>query len=120
MSTMIANFLQQNKTESNISNPEENTQVTPQAADNKKGNRSNLGNLEKLTNKVVIQMFTNAAEASGLTAEQLWSFLDDSDIDDLQHHLIDEDTLTAYAKSWARYPETVPVCNTQLFPKNLM
>ncbi|OQK17255.1 hypothetical protein AU255_05015 [Methyloprofundus sedimenti] len=116
MTVMITDFLQQNKTEGNFSNPKDNAQVTPQDTDDKKGNRSNLGNQEKLSNEVVNQMFIHAAQASGLMAEQLWSFLDDSDIDDLLHHLIDQETLTVYAKSWARYPETVPEGNTQPFP----
>ena len=116
LSNMIADFLQQNKTESNKSNHNENVKVTTQATDNSKGNRSNLGNQKELNNETILQMLIHASQASGLKAEQLWSFLDGSDVDDFKRGLVDQSELNAFAKSWVRYPETVPVCNTHPFP----
>ena len=116
LSDVIADFLQQNDSISNPSNQQKNTEVTVLTVDNKGGNFCNLSNPKKLNTQIVIQMLNKAAQVSGLSAEQLWSFLDDSDVDDLKQGLIDQDMLSAYGRSCARYPETVPVCNTYPFP----
>ena len=69
LSSVIADFLQLNKPESNISNPSVINQVTTQPIDIKAGNLSNPGNLKILSIKTLTQILTNAAQASGLTAD---------------------------------------------------
>lgn len=117
LSSVIAGFLQQQKASGNLSNVKEKLPVTEQGVDFKEGNPSNLGNIKLFDKQTIIQMLTEAAQASGLTGQQIWRFLDDSDIEDLRQGLIDQITLNTYAKSWARYPEYIPEGNTQPFPR---
>ena len=116
LASVIADYLQKNQTTSNSGSPKIIKEVTAQTVEISDGNSSNHGNPEKLDTRAMCKRLTNAANVSGLSIEQLWSFLDESDIEDLQQGFISQQELSAYAQSWARYPESVPVSNTLPLP----
>lgn len=116
LANVIADYLQQNQASSNPGSTDVTKAVTAQSVEIYDGNPSNPGNPEKNDAQAIRQRLIDAANVSGLSVEQLWSFLDESDIDDLQQGLISQQELNAYAQSWARYPKLVPVSNTLPLP----
>jgi len=71
---------------------------------------------KNLSDQEVIQLLSQATYKTGLSAQQFWRFCDVGDIADIYADQYSLEQLSAYAKSWARYPETIPERNTQAFP----
>ncbi|GEM_PF-6706668 len=71
---------------------------------------------QKLSDQEVIQLLRQATYKTGLSAQQFWRFCDADDITDIYAGRYSLEQLSAYAKSWARYPETIPEGNAQTFP----
>lgn len=72
--------------------------------------------LHRLTDMEVADLLREACSGIELDPQQFWSFLDESDIADIRAGTISLEHLQAFAHSWARYPELVPIANTKPFP----
>ena len=88
--------------------------------ENKTGQISQLANhndeSKNLTDEQVIHLLNQATYKTGISTLQFWSFCDEDDIADIYSNYYTLEQLLAYAKSWARYPETVPIENSIPFP----
>ena len=70
----------------------------------------------RLTDSEVAELLQKVCKGIKLDPQQFWSFLDESDIADIRAGAISLDHLRAFAASWARYPELVPIGNIKSFP----
>lgn len=80
------------------------------------GLAGHIDETKNLTDQEVIRLLSQATYKTGISAQQFWHFCDVDDITDIYAGQYSLEQLTAYAKSWARYPETVPEANAQPFP----
>lgn len=71
---------------------------------------------KNLSDHEVIQLLSQATYKTCLSTQQFWRFCDADDIADIYAGQYTLEQLSFYAKSWARYPETIPEGNTQNFP----
>lgn len=71
---------------------------------------------KRLSDAELFQLLHSACEGFPVKPEQFWSFLDDQDVEDIRSGLIQSDQLKAFARSVSRYPEYMPICNSQPFP----
>lgn len=80
------------------------------------GLASHNDEVRNFSDQEVIRILNQATYKTGISAQQFWCFCDAGDIADIYAGQYSLEQLTAYAKSWARYPETVPEVNKLLFP----
>lgn len=73
-------------------------------------------NDDRLTNPEITDLLRESCSGIKLDPHQFWSFLDESDIADIRAGAVTLENLKAFARSWARYPELVPIGNTRPFP----
>jgi len=71
---------------------------------------------KNLSDQDVIQLLSQTTYKTGLSAQQFWRFCDAYDIADIYADRYSLEQLSAYAKSWVRYPEIIPEGNAQIFP----
>ncbi|MGV7222963.1 MAG: hypothetical protein ACQ9MH_15715 [Nitrospinales bacterium] len=70
----------------------------------------------RLSDVEVADILREASSGIEIDVQQFWAFLDESDIVDIRMGAIPLENLKAFAKSWARYPELVPIGNRRPFP----
>lgn len=73
-------------------------------------------NDDRLTNSEIADLLREACSGIEIDPQQFWAFLDESDIADIRAGAVTLENLKAFARSWARYPELVPIGNTRPFP----
>ena len=73
-------------------------------------------NDDRLTDLEIADLLREACSGIEIDPQQFWAFLDESDIADIRAGYIRLGQLRVFAKSWARYPELVPIGNNNPFP----